>query len=152
MLITDSQPGIYSGKFMPDASISSNPGKTPMKADIVIPNLEIDSSVLFQPGQVGLQAQAVKGELDKVVQFVRVFNASKLIVEGHTDSDGDERQNQALSEQRAGMIRDFLIDNYEEITAEMVEARGYGETQPIVNNDSPENKARNRRIEIIVWE
>ncbi len=98
MLITDSQPGIYSGKFIPDASISSNPGKTPMKADIVIPNLEIDSSVLFQPGQVGLQAQAVKGELDKVVQFVRVFNASKLIVEGHTDSDGDERQNQALSE------------------------------------------------------
>ena len=60
-----------------------------MKADIVIPNLEIDSSVLFQPGQVGLQAQAVKGESDKVVQFVRVFNASKLIVEGHTDSDGD---------------------------------------------------------------
>ena len=55
--------------------------------------------------------------MDKVVQFVRVFNASKLIVEGHTDSDGDERQNQALSEQRAGMIRDFLIDNYEEITA-----------------------------------
>tara|TARA_Y100000758_G_scaffold284084_1_gene233321 strand:- start:303 stop:467 length:165 start_codon:yes stop_codon:yes gene_type:complete len=54
MLITDSQPGIYSGKFIPDASISSNPGKTPMKADIVIPNLEIDSSVLFQPGQVGL--------------------------------------------------------------------------------------------------
>ena len=48
------------------------------------------------------------------------------------------------------MIRDFLID--EEITAEMVEAKGYGETQPIVNNDSPENKARNRRIEIIVWE
>ena len=118
----------------------------------MIPNLKIDSSVLFQPGQVGLQVQAVKGELDKVVQFVRVFNASKLIVEGHTDSDGDERQNQALSEQRAGMIRDFLIDNYEEITAEMVEAKGYGETQPIVNNDSPENKARNRRIEIIVWE
>ena len=88
--------------------------------------------------------------MDKVVQFVRVFNASKLIVEGHTDSDGDERQSQALSEQRAGMIRDFLID--EEITAEMVEAKGYGETQPIVNNDSPENKARNRRIEIIVWE
>ena len=111
----------------------------------MIPNLKIDSSVVFQPGQVGLQVQAVKGELDKVVQFVRVFNASKLIVEGHTDSDGDERQNQALSEQRAGMIRDFLIDNYEEITAEMVEAKGYGETQPDVNNDSPENKARNRR-------
>ena len=126
MLITDSQPGIYSGKFIPDASISSNPGKTPMKADIVIPNLEIDSSVLFQPGQVGLQAQAVKGELDKVVQFVRVFNASKLIVEGHTDFDGDERQNQALSEQRAGMIRDFLIDNYERSQRKWSKSRDMG--------------------------
>ena len=155
MLITDSQAGICSGRFFAEAGIASNPTirvKTPMKADVVIPNLKIDSSVLFQPGQSTLQGETVKTELDKVVQFMRVFNASKLVIEGHTDADGDAQQNQALSELRAGMVRDFLIDNYEDITAEMVEAKGYGETQPLVNNDTPENKSLNRRIEIVVWE
>jgi outer membrane protein OmpA-like peptidoglycan-associated protein len=75
-----------------------------------------------------------------------------LIVEGHTDSDGDDEANQALSELRAGMIKDYLINNYEEITPDMVDAQGYGKTRPIVTNDTPENKALNRRIEIVVWE
>ena len=51
------------------------------------------------------------------------------------------------------MIKAYLINNYPEIiTPEMVIAQGYGETRPIVTNDTPENKALNRRIEIVVWE
>ena len=87
-----------------------------------------------------------------MAEFVRAFNPSKLIVEGHTDSDGDEEQNQKLSEERAGVIKTYLINNYDEITPDMVQAQGYGETRPIVTNDTPENKALNRRIEIVVWE
>ena len=114
--------------------------------------LKIDSSVLFDPGLATLQGQTVREELDKVAQFVRAFSPSKLTIEGHTDSDDEEAANQALSVQRAEMIRGFLISNYEEITPNMVTARGYGESRPIVTNDSPENRALNRRIEIVVLE
>ena len=155
MVITASQSGISTGRFIPDANTASNSLiriKDPMKADLVIPKLKIDSSVLFQPGLASLQGQVVQGEMDKVARFVRAFTPSKLIVEGHTDSDGDEEKNQALSELRAELIKAYLINNYPEITPDMVIAQGYGETRPIVTNDTPENKALNRRIEIVVWE
>jgi outer membrane protein OmpA-like peptidoglycan-associated protein len=156
MVITASQSGISTGRFIPDSRIASNTMiriKNPMKADLVIPKLKIDSSVLFLPGLASLQGQVVQGEMEKVAQFVRAFTPSKLIIEGHTHSDGDEEQNQALSEPRAELIKAYLINNYPEIiTPEMVIAQGYGETRPIVTNDTPENKALNRRIEIVVWE
>jgi len=57
-----------------------------------------------------------------------------------------------LSELRAEMIMNYLINNYEEIRPAMITARGYGETRPIVTNDTPENRALNRRIEIVVLE
>ncbi len=155
MAITDSEAGVSLGRFTPDEGVKANPlirMKTPVKDDLVIPKLKIDSSVLFDPGLATLQGQTVREELDKVAQFVRAFSPSKLTIEGHTDSDGEEAANQALSVQRAEMIRGFLISNYEEITPNMVTARGYGESRPIVTNDSPENRALNRRIEIVVLE
>ncbi|MFC1526094.1 OmpA family protein [Candidatus Latescibacterota bacterium] len=123
-----------------------------MKGDLVIPKLKIDSSVLFEAGAATLQGQVVREELLKIVDFVRSFSPSKLVIEGHTDSDGDEAANQDLSVRRAEMVRDYLISNYTEITPEMVSAQGYGESRPLVRNDTPENRALNRRIEIVVWE
>lgn len=155
MTITESEDGVSLGLFNVDAGLSGNPlvrMKIPVKGDLVIPKLKIDSSVLFAPGAATLQAQVVREELDKVVQFVRSFSPSKLVIEGHTDSDGDEAANQDLSVQRAEMVMNFLIDNYTEITSDMVSAEGHGESRPLVRNDTPENRALNRRIEILVWE
>ncbi|MBT5058240.1 MAG: OmpA family protein [Gemmatimonadetes bacterium] len=90
--------------------------------------------------------------MDKIVEFVRAFSPSKLTIEGHTDSDGDEGANQALSVQRAEMVASFLVSNYEEITQDMVNSKGYGETRPIVPNNTTENRALNRWIEIVVLE
>ena len=154
MAIMASEEGISVGRFTPDFRIASNPMiqfKTAMKGDSVVPKLKIDSSVLFTPGQAGL-ATAAQQELEKVAQFVQNFSPSKVIIEGHTDSDGDETANQTLSETRAEAVKDYLITEYEYITADMVVAQGYGEMRPLVNNDTPENKALNRRIEIVVWE
>jgi outer membrane protein OmpA-like peptidoglycan-associated protein len=155
MEITASETGVSLGRFTANEGIADNPlirMKMPVKGDLVIPKLKIDSSVLFQPGSATLQGQVVQEELDKVVQFVRSFSPSRLVIEGHTDSDGDEAANQALSVQRAEMVSNYLITNYREITPQMVTAQGYGETRPLVPNDTPENRALNRRIEIVVWE
>ena len=76
----------------------------------------------------------------------------KLVVEGHTDNDGPANYNKQLSEERANMVRLYLIGTYDFITERMIDANGYGEEHPIVENDTPENKALNRRIEIVVWD
>jgi outer membrane protein OmpA-like peptidoglycan-associated protein len=72
----------------------------------------------------------------------------KLEVEGHTDSVGSEEYNQRLSENRAGAVRDYLVQ--QGIRSDTVTARGFGETQPVVSNDSAAGKQQNRRVELVV--
>jgi outer membrane protein OmpA-like peptidoglycan-associated protein len=69
-------------------------------------------------------------------------------VAGHTDSDGSEGANRRLSQERAAAVRQALAERG--VEAERLSAVGYGQAQPIAPNDTPDNKARNRRIELIV--
>ena len=157
MNIIASQPGSSVGRFKPNRASLARPiirFKRPIKGDIVVPRLIIDSEVLFDPGSAELKTGA-KSEFDKVADFVQNFSPSKLVIEGHTDSDGDAEYNQKLSVARAETVMKFLLNepSYSEfIIAGMLEAKGYGEERPIANNDTPENKTLNRRIEVIVWE
>jgi outer membrane protein OmpA-like peptidoglycan-associated protein/uncharacterized protein YidB (DUF937 family) len=68
-----------------------------------------------------------------------------LVIGGHTDSTGDSGSNQALSQQRADAVRNYLIQ--QGVPAEMLVAKGYGDSQPVASNDTEEGKFRNRRIE-----
>ena len=70
-----------------------------------------------------------------------------LVIEGHTDSQGDNYANQILSMARASAVRDALIELG--VDARRVTARGLGETVPIADNATPEGRARNRRIAIL---
>ena len=154
MTITESQNGSSVGQFIGNENIKLPiiKYKIPMKGDIVIPRLIIDSGVLFDPGKAALK-QGAGQEFDKVANFVINFSPNKIIIEGHTDSDGDDEANQVLSESRAEVVRQYLLTTYaQDITPAMIEARGYGERQPIVANDTPENKQLNRRIEALIWE
>ena len=154
MNIIESQVGYSIGVFDPNSEALAQPHiryKIPMTRDIVVPRLIIDSGVLFDPGKFALKRGADQ-EFSKVAKFVENFTPSKLIIEGHTDADGDEESNQKLSEQRAQTVRDYLVTAYDFITPGMIDAIGYGEERPIVNNDTPENKMLNRRIEVVVWE
>jgi outer membrane protein OmpA-like peptidoglycan-associated protein len=73
----------------------------------------------------------------------------KLEVEGHTDSVGGEAYNQHLSEQRAGSVRDYLIQ--QGISGkDLSPAKGFGESQPVATNDTAAGRQRNRRVELIV--
>ncbi len=154
MTITDAQQQSSIGVFTPNATVMSQSVikyKTAVKGDIVVPRLIINNAVLFDAGSVELKPEAAE-EFDKVADFIRLFSPAKLTIEGHTDSDGEQAANMQLSEQRALQITRFLVEEYTFITPAMVEAKGYGEAQPIVPNSSPANKTLNRRIEVIVWE
>jgi len=69
----------------------------------------------------------------------------KIEVSGHTDADGTPAANQYLSQQRAKAVVRYLVNKG--LTADRFTATGYGEDKPIFDNDTPEHKSRNRRIE-----
>jgi len=74
----------------------------------------------------------------------------RIEVQGHTDSTGSERYNLQLSQRRAEAVREYLIA--QGVAPGQVEARGYGEMQPIADNSTAEGRARNRRVVMRVLE
>ena len=118
------QQGSAVGTFAPNRTALEGPiirYKSPMKGDVVVPRLILDSGVLFDAGDVTLKAGAAQ-EFQKIANFVRMFTPSKLIIEGHTDSDGTTAANQKLSETRSGSVRDYMILEYDFITEQMIDA------------------------------
>ncbi|MDH5344595.1 MAG: OmpA family protein, partial [Gammaproteobacteria bacterium] len=89
------------------------------------------------------------GLLAKVEKAIDVFPRSELIIEGHTDSYGGDTQNQALSQDRAEAVQQYMI-NAMRIPSYRLIATGYGETQPVANNETESGRARNRRIDIVI--
>jgi outer membrane protein OmpA-like peptidoglycan-associated protein len=73
---------------------------------------------------------------------------SKIVVEGHTDSQGALESNQALSERRAQTVRDYLVTRG--VASDRIAAQGFGQTRSVADNTSPEGRANNRRVEIVV--
>lgn len=86
--------------------------------------------------------------LNSIVEIVNRCPELSIRVDGHTDSDGSEVTNQVLSEARARSVRSYLVEAGAD--GARIDAIGFGETFPVVANNSAENKARNRRIEFSV--
>ncbi len=86
--------------------------------------------------------------LEQIGTMLRDHPELRLTIEGHTDSDGDEAYNQQLSGERAGSVRDYLVESYG-IDASRLETAGFGEARPVAGNDTPEGKQQNRRVELV---
>jgi outer membrane protein OmpA-like peptidoglycan-associated protein len=105
------------------------------------------SDVLFKTGSYELMPTA-RERLAKVSGIVLAYPGLHLQVEGHTDSTGGDEFNQTLSEQRAGAVRDYLVQ--QGIATNSIEARGFGKTEPIASNDTAEGRQQNRRVELVL--
>jgi outer membrane protein OmpA-like peptidoglycan-associated protein len=110
--------------------------------------ITLSGSVLFATNRSDLlpSAQAKLAEVGTALTKQDV--ESKITVEGHTDSQGQATYNQDLSQRRAQSVRDFLVSRG--IASDRVTAQGFGLTRPIADNASPEGRANNRRVEIVV--
>jgi outer membrane protein OmpA-like peptidoglycan-associated protein len=73
---------------------------------------------------------------------------SRIMVAGHTDSQGGEAYNMELSQHRAEAVRSFLVSHG--VAADRITAQGFGLSQPVADNSSPEGRADNRRVEIVI--
>jgi outer membrane protein OmpA-like peptidoglycan-associated protein len=105
------------------------------------------SDVLFKSGSFELMPGA-RERLAKVSGIVLAYQGLHLAVEGHTDSIGTDEYNRRLSEQRAGAVRDYLVA--QGISSDAITASGFGKTEPVASNDTPEGRQQNRRVELVV--
>jgi outer membrane protein OmpA-like peptidoglycan-associated protein len=105
------------------------------------------SDVLFRSGSFELLPGA-RERLAKVSGIVLAYPSLHVAIEGHTDSVGSDDYNQQLSERRAQAVRDYFVQ--QGISSTNVEAHGYGKTEPIATNDTPEGRQQNRRVELIL--
>ncbi|GAB3165719.1 OmpA family protein [Telluribacter humicola] len=91
-----------------------------------------------------------RDQLEKLYRTLRTNPQLKIEIAGHTDNVGDPRLNLALSENRARVIYTFLRQM--DIPSNRLFHKGYGHTQPVLPNDTEENRSRNRRVEFVVLE
>lgn len=82
--------------------------------------------------------------LDKLAELLKKETSWKLLIEGHTDSDGSEAYNLDLSKRRAASAKKYLTDKG--VVVGMITTQGYGESKPIADNKTTEGKAKNRRV------
>jgi outer membrane protein OmpA-like peptidoglycan-associated protein len=109
--------------------------------------ITLSGSVLFASNKDQL-LPAAQERLGQVAEALKTQDDHKIVVEGHTDSQGSATSNQGLSDRRAQAVVSYLVSRG--VPAEQIRAEGLGPTRPIADNTSAEGRANNRRVEIIV--
>jgi len=101
----------------------------------------------FQSGKNIIKASSYKS-LEELAALLVKKPAWKLLVEGHTDSQGAAKTNLALSKKRAEAVKKFLTDR--DVGEERIVTKGYGETRAVATNDTAAGRQKNRRVEMTV--
>jgi outer membrane protein OmpA-like peptidoglycan-associated protein len=105
------------------------------------------SDVLFDTGRYSLKPGA-REKLAKVAGILLAYPGLNIAVGGYTDSVGGDQMNQTLSENRAGSVRDYLVQ--QGVATNSVSAKGFGKTLPVATNDNSAGRQQNRRVELLV--
>jgi len=109
--------------------------------------ITLTGSVLFASGKSELLPTAMV-RLNEVAEALKAQTDRDMVVEGHTDNVGTVQSNLELAQRRAASVRDYLVSRG--VDQNRIKAAGIGEARPIADNSTPEGRANNRRVEIIV--
>jgi OOP family OmpA-OmpF porin len=118
---------------------------TPDECEAEVAKILDARKINFEPGSDKPDAEAAS-ILDDIADVLRTCEELKMEIGGHTDSQGREEMNQALSQRRAQAVLNALRER--QVLTASFSAKGYGESQPIADNDTEEGRDANRRIEI----
>ena len=132
------------------AELSVKPAAAPVDPTVcqqLLSELLEKGQIRFEPGRAVIDPDSA-GLLDRLVETTLRCPTSKIEIAGHTDADGEDAFNQALSEKRAQAVADYLVKAG--LSADRFAAIGYGSSQPVATNDTDEGKAQNRRIDFLV--
>ncbi len=116
--------------------------------------VEVSSDLLFDFDKAVVKPKA-EGELARLATVVRKSRKGLVLINGHTDSVGEDAYNQRLSERRADAVKGWLVAKGK-IQAEVIKTQGFGKSKPVAPNthpdgsDNPDGRAKNRRVEVII--
>lgn len=111
--------------------------------------LDVPSDASFATGSAAISPN-LRPILDRLAQSLNQNPASTVSIIGYTDNTGSDAVNIPLSRDRAMSVRDYLVSRG--VAANRIMAEGRGSSEPVVTNDTPANRAKNRRVEIYVAE
>jgi len=116
--------------------------------------IDLAADVLFDFAKATIKKEA-EASLQNLALVLKANPTATVTIEGHTDAKGTDAYNQALSEQRAAAVKQWLVANAQ-VSGAGIATRGWGKTKPAAPNtmpdgsDSPEGRAKNRRVQVIV--
>jgi outer membrane protein OmpA-like peptidoglycan-associated protein len=110
--------------------------------------ITFDSGILFDIDKSALQPQA-QTNLTKLAVILNKYEDTEILVEGHTDATGPEDHNMDLSIRRAQSVSSYL--SIQQVMSTRFNVLGYGEVQPIADNETVEGRQMNRRVEIAIF-
>ena len=132
------------------ADISVKPAAAPVDPTVcqqLFSELLARGRIRFESGRAAIDQDSA-GLLDRLIETAMRCPTADVELAGHTDADGEDAFNQALSEKRAQAVMDYLVRAG--LPANRFTAIGYGSSQPVASNDTDEGKAQNRRIDFTV--
>jgi OmpA-OmpF porin, OOP family len=136
--------------FQYGADVSVKPAAAPVDGTVcqqLFSELLSKGSVRFETARATIDPDST-GLLDRLIETALRCPATNIEIGGHTDADGNDASNQALSERRAQAVADYLVKAG--LPPDRFTAVGYGSAQPVASNETDEGKAQNRRIEFVV--
>ena len=105
-------------------------------------------NIFFELNSYKLKPESFK-ILDDLLAYLSIYPQKRVLVNGYTDNDGNQKANTILSQKRANSIKEYLLEKG--INAKRITTKGYGCLNPEVSNTNEVNKAKNRRIEIKIF-
>lgn len=121
-------------------------GAVPLYDKVLTDGKFVTTGIKFDVNKATIKPESM-GTINYVVKMMQDNPDLNFSIEGHTDSDGSDATNQTLSEQRAKAVKNELIKLG--ISSNRLSSKGWGESKPMVGNDTPEGKAQNRRVEFV---
>lgn len=107
-----------------------------------------DSGILFGFDSYQLTSQA-KSNIQEMAETLKKYEDTNILIEGHTDNVGKDNYNQRLSERRAQAVADYATSIG--VDRSRIRTTGYGEEQPVAENESEAGRAENRRVEVAIF-
>jgi outer membrane protein OmpA-like peptidoglycan-associated protein len=110
--------------------------------------VDLPADVLFDFDKASIRPDAAQA-LGKLATVIRGFPSAQVLLEGHTDSVGNDAYNQSLSERRADAVKTWLVGK-EALEAARFRTQGFGESKPVASNDTDQGRQKNRRVVAVI--
>ncbi len=142
--------GVLIGRYMDKQAMDLQKEVKNAKIERIGEGIKVtfDSGILFAINSSDLSAQA-RSNIDQLATVLKKYKDTNILIEGHTDDTGKLDLNMALSERRAGSVANYILN--QNVASDRIVTKGYGPTQPIVENNSDANRALNRRVEVAIY-